>query len=235
MKDLGVKPYMFPMPVGMIATYNEDGSVDVMNMAWGGVCGDNLVALNLDEGHKTSENIKRTGAFTLSIPDVAHVREADYFGIVSANDVKDKFERSGLTAERSTRVDAPIVREFPVTLECKVAEIQHGIEGFRVVGEILNVLADERVLDADGNVDPVKVDPIMYDCFQRGYYAVGRKVGTQSGAPRPGNHPSDPVRQTSQSRSAATIFSPIGHSRSLPSLVTVYFCPSLLPMAWHSQ
>ena len=177
MKDLGVKPYMFPMPVGMIATYNEDGSVDVMNMAWGGVCGDNLVALNLDEGHKTSENIKRTGAFTLSIPDVAHVKEADYFGIASANDVKDKFERTGLTAERSSRVDAPVVMEFPVTLECKVAEIQHGIEGFRVVGEILNVLADERVLDADGNVDPVKVDPIMYDCFQRGYYAVGRKVG----------------------------------------------------------
>lgn len=177
MKDLGVKPYMFPMPVGMIATYNEDGSVDVMNMAWGGVCGDNLVALNLDEGHKTSENIKRTGAFTLSIPDVAHVKEADYFGIASANDVKDKFERTGLTAERSSRVDAPVVMEFPVTLECKVAEIQHGIEGFRVVGEILNVLADERVLDADGNVDSVKVDPIMYDCFQRGYYAVGRKVG----------------------------------------------------------
>ena len=126
MKDLGVKPYMFPMPVGMIATYNEDGSVDVMNMAWGGVCGDNLVALNLDEGHKTSENIKRTGAFTLSIPDVAHVKEADYFGIASANDVKDKFERTGLTAERSSRVDAPVVMEFPVTLECKVAEIQHG-------------------------------------------------------------------------------------------------------------
>lgn len=177
MKDLGVKPYVFPMPVGMIATYNEDGTVNVMNMAWGGICSENMVALNLDEGHKTSENIKRRMAFTLSIPDVAHVKEADYFGIASGNDVKDKFSRSGLTAEKSSRVDAPIVKEFPITLECRVAEIQHGIEGFRVVGEIVNVLADERVLDGNGKVDPVKVDPIMYDTFQQGYYAVGRKVG----------------------------------------------------------
>lgn len=177
MKDLGVRPYVFPMPVGMIATYNEDGSIDVMNMAWGGICSEDLVALNLDEGHKTSENIKRTKAFTLSIPDVAHVVEADYFGIASGNDTPDKFQRSGLTAVRSTRVDAPVVKEFPLTLECEVAEIQHGIEGFRVVGRIKNVLADESILDQDGNVDPVKLDPIMYDTFQQGYYAVGRKVG----------------------------------------------------------
>lgn len=177
MKDLGVGPYMFPMPVGMIATYNDDGTVNVMNMAWGGICSEDLVALNLDEDHMTSKNIKRTNAFTLSIPDVAHVKEADYFGIASGNDVKDKFARSGLTAERSSRVDAPIVKEFPVTLECEVAEIQHGIEGFRVVGRIVNVLADERVLDADGKVDVVKLDPIMFDIFRSGYYAVGRKVG----------------------------------------------------------
>lgn len=177
MKDLGVRPCMFPMPVGMIATYNEDGTVDVMNMAWGGICSENLVALNLDEDHMTSKNIKRTQAFTLAIPDAAHVVEADYFGIASCNDTPDKFARSGLTAERSTRVDAPVVREFPVTLECRVAEIQHGIEGFRVVGEIVNILAHESVLDGDGNVDPVRMDPIMYDPFQQGYYAIGRKVG----------------------------------------------------------
>ena len=177
MKDLGVKPYMFPMPVGMIATYNEDGSVDVMNMAWGGVCGDNLVALNLDEGHKTSENIKRTGAFTLSIPYVAHVKEADYFGIASANDVLDKFDRTGLTAERSTRVDAPVVREFPLTLECTLHEEQKVGNDVRFVGRIVNVLADERILDDKGNVDPAKLDPVMYDTFQSGYYALGRKVG----------------------------------------------------------
>lgn len=177
MKDLGVKPYVFPMPVALIATYNEDDSVDVMNMAWGGICADNMVALNLAGDHKTTENIRRTGAFTLSLPDVAHVKEADFFGIVSANDAKDKFERSGLTAERSTRVDAPVVKEFPITLECRLAETQEVGADVRFVGEILNVLADERVLDGDGQVDPVKLDPIMYDTFQRGYYALGRKVG----------------------------------------------------------
>lgn len=98
MKDLGVKPYVFPMPVALIATYNDDGTVDVMNMAWGGICEADKVALNLDGGHRTTENIRRRRAFTLSLPDVAHIAEADYFGIASANDVPDKFERTGLTA-----------------------------------------------------------------------------------------------------------------------------------------
>lgn len=184
LKDLGVKPYTFPMPVLMIATYNEDGSVDVMNMAWGGVCAENMVALNLDEDHKTSENIKRTGAFCLSIADVPHIEAADFFGIATGNKMKDKFERSGLHAEKSTRVDAPIVEEFPLTLECKVAECQHSIHGFRVIGEILNVLADEKVLDEKGKVVPEKLNAFVFDQFQNGYYAIGEKVGQawQSGA-----------------------------------------------------
>ncbi len=168
---------MFPMPVALVATYNDDGTINVMNMAWGGICSENLVALNLDETHRTSKNIKERMAFTISLPDVAHVKEADYFGIVSGNDVTDKFQRSGLTAERSTRVDAPVIQELPVALECRVAEIRNGIEGFRVVGEIVNVLADERVLDSSGRVDIEKLDSIIYDTFQSGYYAVGRKVG----------------------------------------------------------
>lgn len=184
LKDLGVQPAVFPMPVLMIATYNEDGSVDVMNMAWGGICDTNMVALNLDEDHKTSENIKRNGAFTLSIADIDHLEEADFFGIASSNKMKDKFERSGLTAVKSTRVNAPIVTEFPLTLECKVAEIQHPVYGFRVLGEIVNVLADEKVLDSKGKVDPTKLNAFVFDQYQNGYYAVGEKVGQawQSGA-----------------------------------------------------
>ena len=172
------------MPVLMIATYNEDGSVDVMIMAWGGVCAENMVALNIDEDHKTSENIKRTGAFTLSIADVPHIEEADFFGIATGNKMKDKFERSGLHAVKSTRVNAPIVEEFPLTLECKVAECQHTVYGFRVLGEILNVLADEKVLDGKGKVDPSKLNAFVFDQFQSGYYAIGGKVGQawQSGA-----------------------------------------------------
>ncbi len=184
LKDLGVKPYTFPMPVLMIATYGEDGKVDVMNMAWGGVCAENMVALNIDEGHKTSENIKQRGAFTLSIADIPHIKEADFFGIATGNKMADKFERSGLHAVRSARVDAPVVEEFPLTLECKVVECQHTAYGFRVLGEIVGVLADEKVLDEKGKVVPEKLNAFVFDQFRSGYYALGEKVGQawQSGA-----------------------------------------------------
>lgn len=177
LKDLGVKPYTFPMPVLMIATYGDDGTPDVMNMAWGGVCAENMVALNIDEDHKTSANIKQRGAFTLSIADVKHIEQADFFGIATGNKMADKFARSGLTARKSARVDAPVVEEFPLTLECKVVECQHTVYGFRVLGEIVNVLADESVLDAKGNVDPTRLGAFVFDQFGSGYYALGEKVG----------------------------------------------------------
>ena len=181
-KDLGIKPYTFPMPVLMISTYNEDGTVDVMNMAWGGVCAANMVALNIDEDHKTSENIKKRGAFTLSIADIPHIEAADFFGIASGNKMADKFERSGLHAVKSEKVDAPVVEEFPLTLECRVAECQHTAYGFRVLGEIVGTLAEESVLDEKGKVDPTKLNAFVFDQFQSGYYAVGEKVG-QAWAP----------------------------------------------------
>ena len=102
------------MPVLMIATYGKDGKVDVMNMAWGGICDENQVALNISESHKTSQNIKERGAFTLSIADIPHMAEADYFGIASGNDISDKFAKTGLTAVKSTRVDAPVITDFPL-------------------------------------------------------------------------------------------------------------------------
>ena len=176
-KDLGVKPYLFPMPVLMIATYGEDDKVDVMNMAWGGICANNMVALNIGEEHKTSKNIKKRGAFTLSIADIPHIKESDFFGIASGNKMSDKFERSGMHAVKSSRVDAPIIEEYPVTLECKVVEAQNTAYGFRVLGEIINVLADESVIDEKGNVDPTKLNAFLFDQFQNGYYAIGEKVG----------------------------------------------------------
>lgn len=176
-KSLGVKPYLFPMPVLMIATYGDGDKVDVMNMAWGGICANNMVALNLDEDHKTSENIKKRGAFTLSIADIDHLAESDFFGIATGNKMEDKFKRSGLHAVKSSVVDAPVVEEYPVTLECKVAEIEHKAYGFRVIGEIVNVLADEKVLDEKGKVDPEKLNAFVFDQFQSGYYKIGEKVG----------------------------------------------------------
>ena len=177
LKDLGVKPYLFPMPVLMITTYGDDDKVDVMNMAWGGICAQNMVALNIDEDHKTSENIKKRGAFTLSIADVDHIEEADFFGIATGNKMEDKFERTGLHADKSTRVDAPIVQEFAVTLECKVVECQNTAYGFRVLGEIVNVVAEESVLDENGKVNPTKLNAFVFDQFQNGYYKIGEKVG----------------------------------------------------------
>lgn len=184
LKELGVKPYLFPMPVLMISTYDENDKVDVMNMAWGGICAENMVALNISESHKTAENLKKKGAFTLSIADIPHIEAADFFGIASGNKMADKFERSGLHAIKSTKVDAPIVEEFPFTLECKVAELQQTTYGFRVLGEIVNVLADEKVLDEKGKIDPTKLNAFVFDQFQNGYYAIGEKVGQawQSGA-----------------------------------------------------
>lgn len=176
-KELEVRPYLFPMPVLMIATYGDGDKVDVMNMAWGGICAENMVALNIDEEHKTSENIKKRGAFTLSVADTAHLEAADFFGIATGNRMEDKFERSGLHAVRSKKVDAPVVEEFPLTLECRAVECQHTVYGFRVLGEIVGVLAEERTLDDRGKIDPQKLDAFVFDQFQNGYYAIGKKVG----------------------------------------------------------
>ena len=176
-KDLGAQPAIYPMPVLMIATYNDDDSVDVMNMAWGGICARDMVALNISRGHKITKNIEQRGAFTLSIADVAHLDESDYFGIASGNKVADKFERTGMTATKSTRVDAPVVDQYPITLECSVVEMQEQPYGLRVLGKIENVLADEAVLDEEGKVDPAKLGAFAFDKFQSGYYALGEKVG----------------------------------------------------------
>ena len=176
-KSLGVHPYLFPMPVLMIATYDEKDTVNVMNMAWGGICEENQVALNLSPGHKTVKNLKLKGAFTISIADAANVAQADFFGIASGNKMADKFARSGLHAVKSGLVDAPVVTEFPITLECKMLKMVTEDECCRVVGEILNVLAEENVLDENGRVDPLKVNALVFDPFLHGYYTIGDKAG----------------------------------------------------------
>lgn len=169
----------------MIATYGDDNVVDVMNMAWGGICAENMVSLNIDEDHKTSENLKKRGAFTLSIADIPHIEAADFFGIASGSKMPDKFERSGLSAVKSEKVNAPIVQEFPLTLECRVIEDKMEIYGHHIIGEIVGVLADEAVLDEKGKVDAAKLNAFVFDQFRSGYYAIGEKVGQawHTGAP----------------------------------------------------
>lgn len=167
---------IFPMPVLMVATYNEDGSVNVMNAAWGMMQEHDVVALNLTETHKTVANIKARGAFTVSFADVDHMVEADYFGVASGNKVKDKFARSGLTASKAECVDAPVINEFPICLECEFIEFQHNEYGCGVIGRIVNTTADEKVM-TDGKPDISKVQAIAYDPFTRGYYRVAERVG----------------------------------------------------------
>ncbi len=175
-KKLNVTAGIFPMPVLMIATYNEDGSVDVMNAAWGTMMDRDKVALNLTETHKTVKNIKARKSFTVSIADVAHVVQADYFGIVSGNNNPKKFENSGLTATHSDIVDAPIINEFSICLECKFTEFQGGENGIGVIGKVVNVTADESVMHGD-KIDMSLVNAIAFDPYTNGYYKVTERIG----------------------------------------------------------
>lgn len=175
-KNIKTTSAIFPMPVLMVATYNEDGSVNVMNAAWGMMQESNYVVLNLTETHKTVKNIKQRKAFTVSVADAKHVVEADYFGVVSGNSNPHKFANSGLTATKSENVDAPIVNEFPVCLECEFIEYQGGQYGCGVIGKVVNVTADESVIKND-QVDVALIDAIAYDPYTHGYYKVTERVG----------------------------------------------------------
>ena len=175
-KQLHITEGIFPMPVLMVATYNEDGSVNVMNAAWGTMQERNTVALNLTESHKTVKNIKARGAFTVSIADAAHVTEADYFGVVSGNRVADKFAASGLTASKSEIVDAPIINDFPLCLECEFIEYQSNEFGCGVIGKVVRVTADESVMEGD-KLNMSLVNAIAFDPYTHGYYKVTERVG----------------------------------------------------------
>lgn len=175
-KKLNITEGIFPMPVLMVVTYNEDGSVNVMNAAWGTMQERGNVALNLTQTHKTVKNIMANGAFTVSIADAAHVVEADYFGVVSGNNVSNKFENSGLTASRAETVNAPVINEFPLCLECEFIEYQSEGYGCGVIGKVVNVTADESVM-VDGKIDMSLVNAVAFDPYTHGYYKVTERVG----------------------------------------------------------
>lgn len=167
---------IFPMPVLMIATYNEDDSINVMNAAWGAMLSREHIMLKLTKTHKTVENILNRKAFTVSIADCKHVAEADYFGVVSGNDTDDKFDKSGLSCVKSDNVDAPIINEFPLCFECELIEYQDGKYGCGVVAKVIGCYAEESVLDGD-NVDIGLVDAMAFDPYTHGYYRVNERVG----------------------------------------------------------
>ena len=176
-KNLPVQPALYPMPALMIGTYGPDGTPDLMMMAWGGICDTDKVALNLDATHKTVANLRQRKAFTLAVPDTDTLTASDYLGIVSANDVPDKVARSGLTAVPSKTVDAPVVEEYPLTLECEVLEFQDQSYGLRVLGKIVNILADDSVLTEEGKIDASKLNALTFDPFNNAYVVLGETVG----------------------------------------------------------
>ena len=172
-KNFGAKPYLFPQPVMIIATYDENSNANAMNAAWGGIVGMNEIIIDLSS-HKTTENLLKTKAFTVSVADVEHMSECDYVGIVSANKEPDKMKKAGFTTVKSDFVNAPIINELPLTLECELKQV---IDGTKFIGEIKNVKIDESVLDDDGELDLNKFSPITYDTVHHGYYRLGEKVG----------------------------------------------------------
>lgn len=172
-KNLGAQNALYPQPVMIIATYNAEGKPNAMNAAWGGICDYNEIMIDMSS-HQTTDNIAVTKAFTVSPADVAHVIAGDYVGLVSQKNEPDKLEKAGFTVTKSEFVNAPIINELPVCLECELKEI---LPGGKYIGTIKNVSVDETVLDENGKISLEKFHPIIFDGIQSAYHAVGEKVG----------------------------------------------------------
>ena len=174
-KNFGAKAMCYPMPVFIIGTYNADGTPNAMNAAWGDISEETEITICVDSSHKTAENLLARRAFTVSMATESHMAACDYVGIVSGSKVPDKFAKAGFHAIRSELVDAPLIEELPMALECEV--ISYDTETCRLVGRIVNVNADESVLGENGKVDVAKLRPITYDPMNHQYFALGEKVG----------------------------------------------------------
>ncbi len=174
-KNLKAKAYIYPLPVLIVGTYDENGTPDAMNAAWGTVCDTAQVCICLSATHKTVKNLLKTKAFTVAIADSKNVVPADYVGVVSANNVPEKLAKTGWHVTKSEFVNAPVIEELPLVLECKL--VSYDTQTEMCVGEVVNVSADENILDEKGKIDLTKFKPICYDCDTHGYYTLGEKVG----------------------------------------------------------
>ncbi len=174
-KNFGAKPWTYPQPVFIVATYDAQGKADAMNAAWGGIDYDDQINMCLSAGHKTVKNLLETRAFTVSMGTEEQLTACDYVGIVSGNKVEDKLEKAGWHAVKSEFVNAPLIEELPMTVECEL--ISYDPETCHLVGRIVNVSADENILDEKGKIDPAKLRPISFDPVHNHYLAIGGKVG----------------------------------------------------------
>ncbi len=174
-KNFGAKPICYPQPVFILAAYGEDGTPCAMNAAWGGISEENEISLCISAGHRTTLDLLARRAFTVSMATADTVVAADYVGIVSGNDVPDKVARAGWHTTKSEFVDAPLIDELPMALECRLKA--YDPETCRLVGEIVNVSADESVLGENGKIDPARLRPITFDPMNNAYLVLGEKVG----------------------------------------------------------
>jgi len=172
--DLGSKPFSYPQPVFIIASYDENGVPDAMNAAWGGISEMNELSICLSPGHKTTKNILQRKAFTVSMADADHISGCDYVGMVSGNTNPDKFAEAGFTAEKSRYVDAPVINELAVCVECEL--VDYNTESCILRGRIVNVSVDAAAF-TDGKVDVAKVRPVALDPFNSSYNLIGEPVG----------------------------------------------------------
>ena len=176
-KNLGIIQAVFPMPVLIVAAYDEKSTVQAMNAAWGQICNSDRIALFIDEDHATTQALLKSKAFTVSLADQSHMAVADFLGIASGNKMPDKFARTGYRAVKSENVNAPVIDEFPVVMECELADVVSTESFYCIVGRIVNTAAEEAVLDESGKVVPEKLQVLSFDQFRHGYYAMGEKVG----------------------------------------------------------
>ena len=168
-------PLLYPQPVFIISAFNEDGSPNAMNAAWGGVCDFDKIFLAIAHDHKTTENILSRKAFAVHMADAAHVAQCDYMGLVSGKDVPNKIAKAGFRCEKSEFIDAPIITELPLAVECTL--ISYDKESEIMIGKIVNVSADESIIGENGKIDPSMLRPITYDPANQSYIVIGEKVG----------------------------------------------------------
>lgn len=173
-RNIGPKSLIYPEPVLIIGTYDEKGKANAMTAAWGGISDTNEVCVCLSSDHKTTKNLIKKKAFTISIGTTTYVKECDYLGMVSANDKPDKLEICGFHTYKSKNVDAPIIKELPMTLECEL--IKYDKKTDHTFAKIKNIVVEDSIL-TQGKVDIKKLKPLIYDNDTYEYYGVGRKIG----------------------------------------------------------
>ena len=177
MKSFGQKPWVLPQPVLIIGTYNNDGTPNAMNAAWGGQWDSKEIMICMGS-HATTENLDRCGEFTVAFATKDTMVASDFVGIVSGKNDPEKMQKTGWTAIKSEHVNAPVFTEFPMTLECRILrKIDETKDGYNLIAEIVNILVDEAYLAEDGKPDVEKMQLISYEPVHHGYLVMGERVG----------------------------------------------------------